>query len=108
MVFAQLTGVKFVPGDYAIIILAVAAVNTAGVGPGGVTFNVAANYTETITAVISLTATGTSANPLIFRKDPATSGRQPIDNSLHRWHSNARKCGTRWCLAAFWQRLHNY
>ena len=77
-VFAQLTGVKFVPGDYATVTLAVAAVNTAGVGPGGVTFNVAANYTETITAVISLTATGTSANPIIFRKDPATSGANPL------------------------------
>ncbi|MBC7424342.1 MAG: hypothetical protein H7334_12920, partial [Ferruginibacter sp.] len=76
--FAQLTGVKFVPGDYATVTLAVAAVNTSGVGPGGVTFNVAANYTETITAVISLTATGTAANPLIFRKDPAKSGANPL------------------------------
>src|SRR5579862_416897 len=76
--FAQLTGVKTIPGDYATVSLAVTAVNSLGAGAGGVTFNVAAGYTDTITATISLTATGTAANPIIFQKDPATTGANPI------------------------------
>jgi hypothetical protein len=42
-----------------------------------VVFNIAAGYTETLTATISLTATGTAVNPLTFQKDPATSGANP-------------------------------
>lgn len=77
-VFGQLTGIKTIPGNYASVTAAVADVNTVGVGSGGVTFNVAANYTETITATISLAATGTAANPIVFQKDPATSGANPL------------------------------
>ena len=76
--FGQLTGVKTIPGDYTTLTAAVAAVNTSGVGAGGVTFNVAANYSETITATIALTATGTAANPIIFQKDPLTTGANPV------------------------------
>jgi hypothetical protein len=74
----QLTGIKTIPGDYAMVSLAVTALNTTGVGAGGVTFNVAADYTETIIATISLTATGTIANPILFQKDPSTSGANPL------------------------------
>ncbi|MBP6430855.1 MAG: laminin G domain-containing protein [Ferruginibacter sp.] len=63
---AQLTGTKTIPGDYATITAAVAALNSSGVGAGGVTFNIAAGYTETGNNTI--TATGTAANPIIFQK----------------------------------------
>src|SRR4030066_247849 len=66
---AQLSGIKTIPGDYATIESAIAALNSAGVGSGGVTFNVAADYTESITAPILLTATGTSSNPVVFQKN---------------------------------------
>ncbi|MBL8031812.1 MAG: hypothetical protein JNK33_05845, partial [Candidatus Doudnabacteria bacterium] len=76
---AQLTGVKTIPGDYATITLAVADLNTQGVGAGGVVFNVAAGYTETIAATISVTATGTAANPITFQKSGA--GANPVITS---------------------------
>ena len=66
--FAQLTGTKTIPGDYATITAAVTDLNTVGVGAGGVTFNVAAGYTETITAGITITATGTAGNTITFQK----------------------------------------
>ncbi len=76
---AQLTGSKAIPGDYATVALAVADLNTVGVGAGGVIFNVAAGYTETITATISVTATGTVANPITFQKSGA--GANPLITS---------------------------
>jgi trimeric autotransporter adhesin len=66
--FGQLSGTKSIPGDYATIQAAIAALNAQGVGAGGVTFNVAAGYTETIAAPLSITATGTSADQIIFIK----------------------------------------
>ncbi|MEO5998201.1 MAG: hypothetical protein ABIN89_15755, partial [Chitinophagaceae bacterium] len=77
----QLTGIKTVPGNYATITLAVADVNALGVGAGGVTFNIAAGYTQTIDSTISLTATGNASNPIIFQKDPATTGANPLITS---------------------------
>lgn len=77
-VFGQLSGTKYIPVDYATIASAVTALNSSGVGAGGVTFNIAANYTETISSTISITATGTSGNPVVFQKDPATSGSNPL------------------------------
>jgi hypothetical protein len=77
-ILAQLTGVKTIPGNYASITAAVADLNTSGVGAGGVTFNIAAGYTETISSTISITATGTSANPIVFQKDPSTTGANPL------------------------------
>lgn len=76
--FGQLTGTKHIPADYPTISAAVTALNSSGVGTGGVTFNIAANYTETITSTISITATGTAGNPVVFQKDPATSGSNPL------------------------------
>ncbi|MDP2387027.1 MAG: T9SS type A sorting domain-containing protein [Bacteroidota bacterium] len=76
---AQLSGPKNIPGDYATVELAVADLNLQGVGAGGVTFNVAGGHTETATAIISLTATGTLADPIIFQKSGA--GANPIITS---------------------------
>ncbi len=44
---AQLTGTKNVPGDYATLGAAIAAVNSSGVGTGGVTINVIAGNAQT-------------------------------------------------------------
>lgn len=77
-VLGQLSGTKYIPGDYSTISAGVTALNSSGVGTGGVTFYIAANYTETISAPISLTATGTAANPIAFQKDPGTSGANPL------------------------------
>ncbi|MEI6061269.1 MAG: right-handed parallel beta-helix repeat-containing protein, partial [Bacteroidota bacterium] len=74
--YAQLTGTKTIPGDYATIALAITDLNTQGVGAGGVIFNISQGYTETITAPLSVTATGTSANPIIFQK--SGSGANPL------------------------------
>jgi hypothetical protein len=63
-----LTGTKTIPGDYATITLAITDLNSKGVGTGGVIFNVAAGYTETITSPLSITAAGTSANQITFQK----------------------------------------
>ncbi|GCD77885.1 hypothetical protein JCM31826_13670 [Thermaurantimonas aggregans] len=71
-----LTGIKTIPGDYASIAAAVTDLNTQGVGSGGVTFNVAAGHTETISATIVLTATGTAANPIVFQK--SGTGANPL------------------------------
>jgi len=73
--FGQLTGVKTIPGDYATISAAVTDLNSSGVGAGGVTFNVAAGYTESVTTPILVTATGTAANPIVFKK--SGSGANP-------------------------------
>ena len=68
--YGQLTGVKNIGpgGDYASLVLAIADLNSQGVGAGGVTFDVPAGYTETIAAPLSVTATGTSADPIVFQK----------------------------------------
>ncbi|HCB63205.1 MAG TPA: hypothetical protein DHV29_01740 [Bacteroidales bacterium] len=78
MSYGQLSGIKAIPGDYATITAAVTDLNTVGVGPGGVTFNVAAGYTESTTAEIVVTATGTATDPIIFQKDPAGVGANPL------------------------------
>ncbi|WP_133162656.1 Ig-like domain-containing protein [Flavipsychrobacter stenotrophus] len=44
---AQLSGTKNVPGDYATLGAAIAALNTNGVAPGGVTINVVAGNAQT-------------------------------------------------------------
>jgi len=73
--FAQLTGTKTIPGDYATISAAITDLNTLGVGTGGVTFNIAAGYTETASNLI-ISATGTVSNPIIFQK--SGSGTNPL------------------------------
>lgn len=65
---AIIGGTKTIPGDYATLAAAVTALNGGVVGPGGVTFNIAAGHTESSTAPILLTATGTSSEPILFQK----------------------------------------
>jgi hypothetical protein len=72
--FAQLTGTKTIPGNYATIAAAIIDLNAVGVGSGGVTFNIAAGYTET-TCNLVITATGTASNQIIFQK--SGSGANP-------------------------------
>ena len=74
----QLTGSKFIPGDYATVAAAVSDLNSKGVGAGGVVFNIAAGHSEQLAGVISLTATGTATDSIVFRKDPATTGANPL------------------------------
>lgn len=66
----SLTGIKTIPGDYATLELAIAALNANGVGSSGITFNITAGHTETFTSPTAghITATGTSSNPIIFQK----------------------------------------
>ena len=73
---AQLTGTKTIPGNYATIAAAITDLNTQGVGTGGVTFNVASGYTESTTAPLIVTATGTAANPIVFQK--SGTGANPV------------------------------
>ncbi len=73
--YAQLTGVKTIPGTYATLAAAITDLNTQGVGSGGVTFNVAAGYTDTASN-LTITATGTFANPIVFQKSGA--GANPL------------------------------
>ncbi|RZL07651.1 MAG: hypothetical protein EOO62_16735, partial [Hymenobacter sp.] len=74
---AQLTGTRTIPGDYASLAAAITDLNTQGVGAGGVTFNIAAGYAETFASPTAgaITATGTSANPIVFQK--AGTGANP-------------------------------
>lgn len=76
--YAQLTGTKTIPGDYATITAAVTDLNTVGVGTGGVTFNVAAGYTETNVNVVLTCATNppNAQNPVTFQKSGA--GANPL------------------------------
>ena len=74
--YGQLTGVKTVPGTYSTMALAIADLNAQGVGVGGVTFSIDAGYTETLTATLSITATGTATNPIVFQKNGA--GANPV------------------------------
>ncbi|MBK8552559.1 MAG: hypothetical protein IPL53_16415 [Ignavibacteria bacterium] len=75
---AQLSGPKSIPGDFASISAAISALDTLGVGSGGVTFNVAAGHTETASnLVIAFTVNpATSANPVVFQKSGA--GANPL------------------------------
>ena len=69
-----LTGPKNIPGDYATLAAAITALNTNGVGAGGVTFTIAAGYTETFATATTgtITASGTVANPIVFQKGVGT------------------------------------
>ena len=76
--FAQLSGNYTIPGaSFATVKAAFDSLNLAGVGSGGVTFNVNADYTESISdSVLILTATGTVSDPIIFQKSGV--GANPI------------------------------
>lgn len=77
--FAQLTGIKTIPGNYATVAAAITDLNLQGVGTGGVTFNLTAGLTETFsssTAGQITTLTGSAANPILFQK--SGSGANPL------------------------------
>jgi hypothetical protein len=77
--FAQLTGVKTIPGDYATVASAIAALNISGAGAGGVTFEIAPGHTETFsspTAGRITSLTSSPANPVVFQKSSA--GANPV------------------------------
>jgi len=62
-------------GSYTTLSAAVTAINGAPV-TGAITVDVVAGHTETLTARISLTATGTAANPIVIQKSGA--GANPV------------------------------
>jgi trimeric autotransporter adhesin len=70
--FAQLTGTYPIPGGtYPTVASAISALNSQGVGVGGVTFNIQAGFTETFaspTAGYITSNTGSAASPIIFQK----------------------------------------
>jgi len=80
MTQAQISGTYTIPGStYPTIASAIVALNAQGVGTGGVTFNVAAGYTETFVTAqdgVITTTTSTAANPIIFQK--SGTGANPI------------------------------
>lgn len=79
--WGQLSGIKTIQptgGDYATFTLAINALNTSGVGAGGVTFHVAAGEVFTENCPV-ITATGTAANPVIFQKSGV--GANPVISS---------------------------
>ena len=73
---SPLVGTKTIPGDFASIQAAVAVLNSRGTGTTGITFNVAAGYTETFTnaggGLINFTCSpswySSATNPVVFRK----------------------------------------
>ncbi len=71
-----LSGTKTIPGDYATIAEAVAALNTGTVGDGGVVFNVSAGHTESSSSPVILTATGTATSTIGFKK--SGTGANPL------------------------------
>lgn len=87
--YAQLSGIKTIPGDYASIANAIADLNTQGAGPGGVIFSIASGHTETLPSPTAglITATGSAANPVIFQNsgggaNPMITAATPGTGSL--------------------------
>lgn len=78
LTLAQLTGVKTIPGDYANVESAIIALNTLGVGTGGVTFEVATGHTETFTTRTAglITISGSADSPIVFQKSGVGSNPQ--------------------------------
>ncbi len=69
LTFSQLSGLVSVPGTYTSITSVVSALNQQGVS-GALTVAVVSGYTETApSGGYSLTATGTSVNPIVFIKN---------------------------------------
>ncbi|HYG16880.1 MAG TPA: hypothetical protein VEC12_14070, partial [Bacteroidia bacterium] len=81
LLFSQaLTGVKTIPGDYANLTAAFTALNSNGVGSGGVTFNVAAGSVFNERPPV-LTVKGTAANPVVFQKSGSGNNPKVVPNS---------------------------
>ena len=76
---AQLNGIYHIPSgnpSFPTIAAAISALNSQGVGSGGVTFLVATGHTETITDSLVLTASGKVSGSIIFQKSGA--GNNPL------------------------------
>jgi len=77
---AQVSGTYSIPGpEYPSIASAIYAINTYDVGPGGITFNVTAGYTETfitLTAGLITTSSGSATSPIVFQK--SGTGANPL------------------------------
>jgi hypothetical protein len=73
-----LTGIKTIPGDYPSLEMAINALNNYGVGAGGVTFNIAAGFVDTLSSTANgrIITTGTEADPIVFQKSGA--GNNPL------------------------------
>jgi hypothetical protein len=73
-----LTGTKTIPGDYPSLEMAINALNNYGIGAGGVTFDIAAGFVDTLSSTTNgrITTTGTEASPIIFQKSGA--GDNPL------------------------------
>lgn len=79
---AQVSGIKNIPGDYPTVAAAITAINSSGVGLGGVTFKVIAGHSEilpTSTAGRITTLTGSTSAPIIFQKEG--TGNNPVINA---------------------------
>jgi hypothetical protein len=63
--------IKSSGGDYATFTAAITALNSGTFSATGVTFNVDAGFTESITSQLTITATGTSTTPIKFQKSGA-------------------------------------
>lgn len=79
---AQITGIKNIPGNYATLAIAIANLNSVGVGAGGVTLNLIAAHPQTApVGGYRITAIGTAANTITIKGNGNTitaSGTQPI------------------------------
>ena len=77
---AQVSGTYTIPGaQFPTITSAITALNSFGVGNGGVIFNITAGYTETFVSKnngILTTVTSTAAKPIIFQK--SGTGPNPL------------------------------
>jgi hypothetical protein len=72
-----LTGNKTIPGNYASLANAISDLNANGVGAGGVTFLIAAGYTELVpSGGFLLNASGTATAPVVFLK--SGTGSNPL------------------------------
>jgi trimeric autotransporter adhesin len=74
----QVNGVKSIPGDYPSIEAAITDLNLQGVGPGGVTINVASGHNETFTSPEAglISASGSASGPIVFQK--TGTGANPV------------------------------
>ena len=71
--FAQLTGLKNIPGDYVDLASAISDLNASGVGVGGVTLNLLVGNPQTApSGGYSITGTGTILNQIIVQRNGNT------------------------------------
>ncbi len=66
-----ISGVRSIPGDFPSIASAADSLNIYGVGPGGVTFLVAAGHIEISSNILLTTNTASVSQPIIFKKEGA-------------------------------------